>query len=1627
MGLFNSSKYNTGRSWKLDRLKFNSQESWEKPLKKRKTKYSKGGDVFKDALWANLKDTAYSIEYLGGGEYVIHLQSDCTLDEIHEKLKGANEFAVGEYAIAHPIEIVGLSGDHKKDDRMAVLVKNTTGRFDEGGPTDTIAKTILRQLGGASRLVAMVGAYNFIDLGNGLSFRLKNQKANYVKIKLNGKDLYDLEVGRVRGATYKVVESHDDVYFDMLKPLIEKSTGMYLSLAEGGGIPKNTYTDYYLVVNLDERGLYSADVYDPKDHIIFSIDSAETMNELIEGGFLKYKADEDLTGLTHYLMSMNIIPNYSEVYSEDEFQDKIADDYSDGPEEEEEEYAQGGSLKAFVKKYEKNEDINAHSENVVLLAERFGTEEELEEANSILKKHYEEGSLSFENGRKRYELQEKLMRKARAETSAEGIRFAEGGGVNVFEIWENEKYGDSSPLSDDDRQLWILGYDEGKKSNRDFYEWEEVVYGDKSALSDDDRIIWNEGNLYSKNKYAKGGRAGLTKRVGLTKNDIVILGVPRSKITEKEWESILSFAEYRSTGTFLLKDEKGLDVIPLVEYEWLVQDKYAEGGGVGEQPNARTYNGSRALTSIQKNNIEDVRTYVAPNGTNVELVAINDNDSSTGMTFAITINGMGLWATNDRQEAREYYNEEVEKYKQTYAKGGGVGSKYNTGRSWHADRAKFNKNEDWEVPMKKRGSKKGKSGKPKNMKTRYSYIPNFMIQEADIDNNGKMSNIDGANILDGIYVKAGTKYAGGGTVAAKKLLNEFDVDGLDRHERFMYDRMIKSMSKENALQVLINDVEGDYTQLSPALYELATKYEEESYAKGGGVGENEKIISYLNSMQTKEAKELKQKYDNITNSEGMYGNRPAIHAFTFDFTFDGKKYSARAEHTYTYPDFVRKYGEMPSITEMDLRKEGHAEHIESFVFTSELWNSVYSNLKKESYAKGGGVGRKIDSFNIDDYTVVTYKTKSPSNYNRFVAVYKNGEKNPYFGTTFNEASSRNEVEEWAKTRIAKGLRFENEYGTFGKGGGVKKYNYVPRHMIDSVTVERNGKETEIDGDKILDGLYVNGKAKYAGGGKVGHLIYVTSDKKQAEDYIKNKTYIERYGEDFDSVYNVQITEEPYLGFVDYRVVATKKTANRGAAKRKYVLWKSTDPGALTNRREIVADANTLRGARMIQSKLEKEGALSASDVSEYGIDEAKEKYFFMKESYSKNNIPYPPYHMIDSVTVERNGKEYPQMDRTQFEEGEYKYAEGGGVGKQEWVAVYARIDKPNARRVIRCYGNSRDEAIRDAEISRPNYGVNQQYELINIYTASGNLPMMANGGGLKNKYHVNGSIKILNENGGYDSERVNGKVIAYNEQEAEDKVVAYYENKYGTGESEMEVDLMVSKSDYAGGGGVGEIKKGDVFKIKPSADRSNSGRKAIVLEYDSNDKSFQDGAVKVTLEGRSGTYLYSPNDLVKYAGGGGVGEKRYKIFIYFGGEMPNKTTYANTIEEAITLSKQGEHSEIIDTKTNKIVEYAKGGGVNSGRDAMYRSQQPHEQKYKRKREWKEYEKQGWFGDWFDDGGGVNTEDERQEMINQHIGIDAEIHCDKLEQVLGHKPNYPYQQVGRIKLEKCYLRPYYRIC
>lgn len=104
-----------------------------------------------------------------------------------------------------------------------------------------IAETIAQQLGGLRRLQMFLGAYGFAYIDKGLVFRIKNQKANHIKIVLDeGQDLYNLTVSRIRGTTTKVIGERDGLYWEDLKPAIEELTGMYLSLfADGGNIGDN--------------------------------------------------------------------------------------------------------------------------------------------------------------------------------------------------------------------------------------------------------------------------------------------------------------------------------------------------------------------------------------------------------------------------------------------------------------------------------------------------------------------------------------------------------------------------------------------------------------------------------------------------------------------------------------------------------------------------------------------------------------------------------------------------------------------------------------------------------------------------------------------------------------------------------------------------------------------------------------------------------------------------------------------------------------------------------------------------------------------------------------------------------------------------------------------------------------------------------------------------------------------------------------------------------------------------------------------------------------------------------------------------------------------------------------------
>lgn len=90
----------------------------------------------------------------------------------------------------------------------------------------TIAQTILTQLGG-NRFLAMTGAKQLCDLGDGLQFALPRgakNKANRVCIRLAG-DLYRVTFYSIRGVDVTERGAFEMIYGDRLAALFTEQTG----------------------------------------------------------------------------------------------------------------------------------------------------------------------------------------------------------------------------------------------------------------------------------------------------------------------------------------------------------------------------------------------------------------------------------------------------------------------------------------------------------------------------------------------------------------------------------------------------------------------------------------------------------------------------------------------------------------------------------------------------------------------------------------------------------------------------------------------------------------------------------------------------------------------------------------------------------------------------------------------------------------------------------------------------------------------------------------------------------------------------------------------------------------------------------------------------------------------------------------------------------------------------------------------------------------------------------------------------------------------------------------------------------------------------------------------------------
>lgn len=97
-----------------------------------------------------------------------------------------------------------------------------------------VAVTILQQLGG-NRFISMTGAKNFTHKDNSLMFHLPRKAKNdinFIKITLNGLDLYDVEYYHLNKKTFdKTLKSEEkNIHFDELQTNFTDNTGLFTKL-----------------------------------------------------------------------------------------------------------------------------------------------------------------------------------------------------------------------------------------------------------------------------------------------------------------------------------------------------------------------------------------------------------------------------------------------------------------------------------------------------------------------------------------------------------------------------------------------------------------------------------------------------------------------------------------------------------------------------------------------------------------------------------------------------------------------------------------------------------------------------------------------------------------------------------------------------------------------------------------------------------------------------------------------------------------------------------------------------------------------------------------------------------------------------------------------------------------------------------------------------------------------------------------------------------------------------------------------------------------------------------------------------------------------------------------------------
>jgi hypothetical protein len=184
--IFSNSNHNTGRSWHLDRQRYNSNEDWEKPLRKRKRKYKNGGSVVdNDIIYAYKQIEKEKQRILSGltvpykesfGDVNINVE-DVFTENGSEELKYENVGYGGIRFMGNINGKVPTQGLYYKDSQTKNKIQNVIRALDQNNEDKrSIVDDIIKQKGKPKQQLSVL---------NMIAKRLDNDVTNDVLANIN--------------------------------------------------------------------------------------------------------------------------------------------------------------------------------------------------------------------------------------------------------------------------------------------------------------------------------------------------------------------------------------------------------------------------------------------------------------------------------------------------------------------------------------------------------------------------------------------------------------------------------------------------------------------------------------------------------------------------------------------------------------------------------------------------------------------------------------------------------------------------------------------------------------------------------------------------------------------------------------------------------------------------------------------------------------------------------------------------------------------------------------------------------------------------------------------------------------------------------------------------------------------------------------------------------------------------------------------------------------------------------------------------------------------------------------------------------------------------------------------------